>query len=206
MISAAKEFTQKALLFTVLMSETDLYLHTSDKNSAVPWMTLEYTKKGLGVGIKQFYLALFPTNTYQTTIWSEISSICTFSETVQVLMNHLCDWIVYLDLAETSNEWPFQRVRIRFRFMPTAMWHCDIGSMVPDTVAECQDQSAQRKSITTRKAWILNNTAVRISSLQVLVIVSLYYNENPQIQFHIHFYHTQVLTNSVSITLDSKEE
>ena len=189
-ISAAKEFTQTTLLFTVLTSETNLYLHTSGTHSAVPWMTLEYTKKGLGVGIKQFYLALFPTNTYQTTIWSEISSICIFSETVQVLLNDLCDWIVYLDLAETSNEWPFQRVRIRFRFMSTAMWCCDIGSMAPDIVPEYQDQFAHWKSITTQKAWILNNTAVKITSLQVLVIVPLYYNENPQIKFCIHFYHT----------------
>jgi len=35
-ISAAKEFTQKTLLFTVLMSETNLYRHTSDTHSAVP--------------------------------------------------------------------------------------------------------------------------------------------------------------------------
>lgn len=128
--------TENTMLFTVLMSETNLYLHTSDTHFAIPWMTLEYTKKGLGVGIKQFYLALFPTNTYQTTIWSEISSICIFSETVQVLLNHLCDWIVYLDLAETSNDWPFQRVRVRLRFRSTAMWHCDIGCMVPDTAAD----------------------------------------------------------------------
>lgn len=67
-ISAEKEFTQNTLLFTVLMCETNLYLHPSNTHSAVPGMTLEYTKKGLGVGIKQFYLALFPTNAYQTTI------------------------------------------------------------------------------------------------------------------------------------------
>jgi len=35
-ISAAKEFTQKILPFTVLKSETSLYLHTSDTHSAVP--------------------------------------------------------------------------------------------------------------------------------------------------------------------------
>jgi len=141
------------------------------RHSAVPWMTLEYTKKGLGVGIKQFYLAFFPTSTYQTTIWSEISSICIFSETVQVLLNDLCDWIVYLDLAETSNERLFQRVRIRFRFMSTAMWRCDSGCMVPDIVAEYQDQFAHWKSTTTQKAWILNNTAVRISSLGYCILV-----------------------------------
>lgn len=71
--------------------------------------------------------------------------------------------------------------------MSTAMWHCDIGCMVPDIVAEYQDQFAHWKSLTTQKAWILNNTAVRIS---VLVIVSLYCNENPQIQFHIQSYRT----------------
>jgi hypothetical protein len=130
-------------------------------------MTFEYTKKGLGVGIKQFYLALFPANTYQTSIWSEISSICVFPETVQVLLNHLCDWIVYLDLAETNNECPFQNVRFR----STAMWCCDTGWVIPDISAEYWNPFAQWNSVTSQKTWIINYTAVRISSLCYYMLV-----------------------------------